>query len=103
MATTIITKAHDTKITFKDTPTINNVPLLPADLVGCSLSFLLKIADGTIALKKPATINPDATFQYQPVAGDVASMILVPRICILPAGCRRRFGANRASAHGVAP
>jgi hypothetical protein len=73
MAATIITKLHDTKITFKDIPTINDIPLLPADLVGCTLSFLLKDPSNPAgAIKKPAVINPDASFSYDPVAADVA-------------------------------
>jgi len=74
MATTIITKQHDTRITFKDTPTIDGTPMLPADLVGCTLSFLLKTMDGVVAIKKAATINPDATFSYDPVPADVATI-----------------------------
>ena len=70
--TTIITKQHDTKITFRDTPTIDGVPMLPADLVGCTLSFLLKDTAGLItAIKQTAVINGDGTFSYDPVAGDV--------------------------------
>jgi hypothetical protein len=33
----------------------------------------IKNSDGTIALKKPAVINLDGTFSYQPVATDVAA------------------------------
>jgi len=69
MATTIITKQHDTKIRFRDTPTIDGVPLTSGDLAGCTLSFLMK--GDAKALKQPATINPDATFSYDPVATDV--------------------------------
>jgi len=74
MATTIITKQHDTQITFKDQPTIDGVNVPPANFNGCTLSFLLKNADGSIALKQAATINVDGTFQYLPVPGDVASI-----------------------------
>ena len=72
MATTIITKQHDTKITFKDTPTIDDVPIPPANLAGCTLSFLLK--NETKSVKQPATINVDGTFSYDPVASDVADI-----------------------------
>jgi hypothetical protein len=72
MATTIITKQHDTKITFKDTPTIDDVPIPPGDLAGCTVSFLLK--SDTLSLKKAAVINGDGTFSYDPVAGDVAAV-----------------------------
>jgi hypothetical protein len=75
MATkTIIVKQHDTKITFTDTPTIDNVPVLPADLSGCTVSFLLK--DSTIpkAIKQLAVINVDGTFSYDPVPADVADI-----------------------------
>jgi len=74
MATTIVTKQHDTKITFKDTPTIDGVALLPADLVGCTVSFLLKNTDGSIAIKQAATINGDATFSYNPTPTDVSTI-----------------------------
>ena len=74
MATTIITKQHDTKITFKDTPTIDDVVIPPANLAGCTLSFLLKDSAGIVpAIKKVATINGDGTFSYDPVAADVAN------------------------------
>jgi|SRR5215472_1016233 hypothetical protein len=74
MATTIITKQHDTQITFKDTPTIDGVNVPPSNFSGCTLSFLLKNSDGSIALKQPATINADGTFQYLPVPADVAQI-----------------------------
>jgi hypothetical protein len=72
MSTTITTKQHDTKITFKDTPTIDGVPIPPANLAGCTVSFLLKDAD--LAIKKVAVINVDGTFSYDPVAGDVSTI-----------------------------
>jgi hypothetical protein len=72
MAVTIITKQHDTKITFKDTPTIDGIAIPPANLAGCTLSFLLK--SDTIAIKQTAIINPDGTFGYDPVPGDVANI-----------------------------
>jgi len=71
----IITKQHDTKITFTDIPTIDGVPVDPATLVGAALSFVLKgtANDGTaVAIKQTAVITPGGTFQYDPVAGDVA-------------------------------
>jgi hypothetical protein len=77
MAVTIITKAHDTKITFQDTPTINGVVVPPANFAGCTLKFLMKIADPTITTIPPisqtATINPDGTFSYTPVLADVSN------------------------------
>lgn len=72
MATTIVTKQHDTKITFKDTPTIDGIPMLPADMVGCTVSFLLKSTD--LAIKQAAIINGDGTFSYEPVPTDVATV-----------------------------
>jgi hypothetical protein len=77
MATkTIVTKLHDTKITFTDSPTIDGVPVPPTDFSGCSLSFLLKDATQTppISIKQAAIINPDGTFSYDPVATDVDSV-----------------------------
>lgn len=72
MATTIVTKQHDTKITFRDTPTIDDVPIPPGDLAGCSVSFLLK--SDTFSIKKAAVINVDGTFSYDPVPVDVANI-----------------------------
>jgi hypothetical protein len=73
--TTITTKQHDTKITFTDTPTLDGVPIPPANLAGCTVSFLMKISDGSIpGIKKTAVINVDGTFSYDPVAGDVATI-----------------------------
>jgi hypothetical protein len=72
MSTTIVTKQHDTKITFKDTPTIDGVPVPPANLAGCTVSFLLKDAD--LAIKKTAVINVDGTFSYDPVPTDVSTV-----------------------------
>ena len=70
---TIITKRHDTDIVFTDTPSIDGVTVPPASLTGATLRFLLKADDPTV--KPPivhvATINPDGTFSYSPVAGDV--------------------------------
>ena len=69
---TIITKLHDTKITFTDTPTIDGVVVPPANLAGCTLSFLLKDPTNPAgAIKKAAVINVDGTFSYQPVPADV--------------------------------
>jgi hypothetical protein len=65
-------KQHDTKIVFKDTPMVDGVALAPADLVGCTLKFILKNRDGV--LTRTGTINPDATFQYEPVDADVANV-----------------------------
>ena len=71
----MITKQGDTKITFSHTPTINDVPVLPADLAGCTLKFILRIADDSLpAIERTATINPDATFSYQPIPADVATI-----------------------------
>lgn len=72
MATTIVTKQHDTKITFTDTPTIDGVTVPPGDLAGCTLSFLLK--SDTLAIKKAAVIAGDGTFSYDPVSADVAEI-----------------------------
>jgi hypothetical protein len=75
MAVTIITKQHDTKITFKDTPTIDGVVVPPANLAGCSLRFLMKTQDGSAPpVAQTATINVDGTFSYDPVAADVANI-----------------------------
>src|SRR5262252_3402404 len=73
MAVEVTTKQHDTKITFFDIPTIDGVTVPPGDLAGCTLSFLLKTKDGSIALKKAAVINPDGSFSYDPVPADVAT------------------------------
>jgi len=72
MAVSVTIKQHDTKLSFKDTPKIDGVAMLPSDLVGCTLSFLLKSA--TIAIKTPAVINADGSFQYDPVPADVANI-----------------------------
>lgn len=69
---TILTKQHDLKITFTDTPTINGVVVPPSNLIGCTLTFLIKSLDGAVAVKKSATILGDGTFSYNPVASDVA-------------------------------
>jgi len=74
--TTIVTKQHDTKVTFRDSPTINGVPVLPADLAGCTVSFLLKDtapASTIPPIKQPAVINVDGTFSYDVVPTDVAA------------------------------
>jgi hypothetical protein len=77
MATTMITKQHDTKIVFTHTPTIDNVPILLSELVGCTVSFLLRIKDAPTGIKQPAIIQADpnvplqAQFKYEPVATDV--------------------------------
>lgn len=76
MATqTIVTKQHDTKITFTHDPTINDIPVLLSETTGCSVSFLIK--SDTKAVKQTAVIqaNPDvplqAQFKYDPIATDV--------------------------------
>lgn len=71
--TTIVTKQHDTKITFKDNPTIDNVPVPPSDFSGCTVSFLLRCDTITPpkALKQAAVIQPDASFTYDPIPTDV--------------------------------
>ncbi len=76
MSTTITTKQHDTKITFHDTPTIDGVAIPPANLAGCTVSFLLKDATQTppIAIKHAAVINGDGTFSYDPLPADVAAV-----------------------------
>jgi hypothetical protein len=75
MAVTIITKQHDTKIQFKDTPSINGVVVPPANLAGCTLRFLMKTQDGSAPpVAQPAVINADGTFSYDPVSADVANI-----------------------------
>jgi hypothetical protein len=72
MATTIITKQHDTKITFTDSPTIDDVPLPFSSTAGCTLSFLLK--NETKQIKQVAMISDDggnARYSYDPIATDV--------------------------------
>ena len=65
-------KQNYTKLVFHEVPKIDCVPLLPADVIGCSVFFLLKINDGSIpAIRQAAVINGDATFSYPPVATDV--------------------------------
>lgn len=72
---TIITKLHDTKIVFNHTPTIDDVPIPPANLAGCTLKFIMKLPDSlTAEVSQPATINPDGTFSYQPVLADVSTV-----------------------------
>src|SRR6266496_5672585 len=77
MATTIVTKQHDTKITFTDTPTIDGVPILLSALTGCTVSFLLRIKDALTGIKQTAVIQADpdvplqAQFKYDPVGTDV--------------------------------
>ena len=80
MATTIVTKQHDTKITFTDTPTIDDVPILLADIATCTVSFLLRVKDAPTGIKQAAVIqaNPtiptQAQFKYDPVPTDVATI-----------------------------
>jgi len=74
MAQTFIQKQGDTEVTYKDTPTIDGTPVPPAGLAGCTLRFLMKSADGTIAIAQAAIINADGTFQYNPVPADVANV-----------------------------
>jgi hypothetical protein len=75
MATTIVTKQHDDKITFRDTPTIDNVVVPPGDLVGCTVKFIMKLQGSTIPeVLQTAVINGDGTFSYNPVPADVANI-----------------------------
>ena len=69
MAVTITTKQWDTKITFKDTPTIDDVVVLPADLAGCTLKFIMKNADGSILVEKVRRLMVMA-HSAQPVVAD---------------------------------
>jgi len=83
MAVTIVTKQHDTKITFADKPTIDGTQMLLTDLTGCTLSFLLRSTDSppTKNIKATATIGADPItptlgyFTYNPVATDVDTAI----------------------------
>lgn len=68
---TILTKQHDTKITFVDTPTIDGVVVPPTNLIGATLKFLMK--GDTVTISQTAVIMPDGTFSYAPVATDVAT------------------------------
>jgi hypothetical protein len=68
----IVTKQHDTKITFRDTPKIDNVPVTPLSLSGATVSFILKSA--TVSIKQPGVINGDGTFSYDPAPADVAAV-----------------------------
>lgn len=70
---TILTKQHDTHITFVDYPTINNVPVPPATFAGCTLSFIIKDEETGSTIKQPAQINPDGSFSYEPIDSDVAT------------------------------
>lgn len=72
MPATIIIKQGDTQITFKDIPTINNVPLTPANVVGCTVNFMMKSFDGSTLIRNAGTIGADASFSYSPTASDVA-------------------------------
>jgi hypothetical protein len=68
-------KQHDTKITFRDIPTINGAAVPPANFAGCTVSFVMKGDDTTITpIKQAALINGDGTFSYAPVPTDVASI-----------------------------
>jgi hypothetical protein len=69
---TVTIKQGDTKLAFKDTPKIDGVTMLPSDLVGCTLKFILKSA--TVLIKATGVINPDGTFEYDPVSADVAAV-----------------------------
>ena len=75
MTSTMTTKQHDTKILFSHTPMIDDVPIPPANLAGCTLRFLMQSADTPpILVAQTATINLDGTFSYQPVPADVANI-----------------------------
>lgn len=69
---TVTIKQHDTKVIFRDTPTVNGVALTSGDLAGATLKFILKDRSGIIT--RTATINGDATFSYQVTAPDVANI-----------------------------
>lgn len=69
---TITIKQHDTKVRFRDIPTIDGVPLTAEDLAGCTLSFLLK--NDSTQIKAPAVIDTDGSFYYDPIADDVADI-----------------------------
>ena len=69
--TTWVIKQHNTKITFKDSPTIDGVAVPPTDLTGSTLYFLLK--NDTKAIKQSATIQADGSFAYSPSPSDVAA------------------------------
>jgi len=83
MAVTIVTKQHDTKITFGDKPTIDGTQMLLTDLAGCTLYFLMKSDDTppTKQIKQLATIGADPSaptlgfFSYAPTATDVDTAI----------------------------
>jgi hypothetical protein len=70
--TTVTIKQGDTKLAFKDTPKIDGVAMLPSDLTGAVLHFIMK--SPTLLIKQVALINPDATFEYDPVAADVGTI-----------------------------
>lgn len=69
---TITIKQHDTKLKFTDTPTIDDVAVLAADLADCDLSFILKNSE--LSIKQDATITVEGTFEYEPEASDVETV-----------------------------
>jgi hypothetical protein len=67
---TITIKKNDTKLLFRQRPTIDGESMSLADLAGCTVSFLMK--GSGIAIKAAATISGTGYFEYQPIASDVA-------------------------------
>jgi hypothetical protein len=71
-------KQNDTNIVFNDFPSINGVPMTPAQLVGCTVAFLLSNQTVTppISINQAGTINtadtPSPSFNYSPVPSDVS-------------------------------
>jgi hypothetical protein len=64
-------KRGDNNVRFLFTPKIDGVAMTPAQLLNCTVSFLLK--GMTAAFKRAAQITPEAQFLYDAVSADVAT------------------------------
>ena len=77
MPSTIITKQGDTRLTVTDTPTLNGVPMLPSQVVGATVWFLMRTFDGMTLIRTQGTIGTDGSgnvqFSYKFQAADVAA------------------------------
>jgi len=65
-------KRHDDNVRFLFTPKIDGVAMTPADLQGCTVSFLLNNFS-SIAIKRDAEITPQAQFLYDATSEDTAT------------------------------
>ena len=69
---TITIKQHDTKIVFRDTPTIDGVAVPVGDFAGCTLKFLMKYRG--VVISHAAVITGAGLFEYEPVPTDVENL-----------------------------